>query len=219
MALGSRVKTAREKLNLTQTELAEKVGISQQAIHMLEQRDSKSSKFLHELSVALNVSTEWLKTGYPSIKENNATYNVTPVPKELLEKRQDVPLLTWVSAGAWLNNQGSFTEADAERWLPCPTAHSKMTFALTVQGDSMTSPYPHEKSYPNGTIIYVDPNKQFYNGCRVIALLHTEQAYTFKCYVEDAGRKYLNPLNPTYKSILITPDIEIIGVVIGAFID
>lgn len=115
MALGHRVKLARENKSLSQAELANRTGMSQTAIHLLEKRDSESSKFLHELSIALDVSTEWLKTGYPSIKENNATYNVTPVPKELLEKRQDAPLLTWVSAGAWLNNQGSFTEADAER--------------------------------------------------------------------------------------------------------
>ena len=219
MALGHRVKLARENKSLSQAELANRTGMSQTAIHLLEKRDSESSKFLHELSIALDVSTEWLKTGYPSIKENNATYNVNPVPTELLEKRQDVPLLTWVSAGAWLNNQGSFTEADAERWLPCPVAHSKMTFALKVEGDSMTSPYPHDKSYPHGTLIYVDPEQTIYNGCRVVALLKSQQAYTFKRYVEDAGKKYLKPINPTYESILITPDIEIVGVVIGAFID
>lgn len=219
MALGHRVKLARENKSLSQAELADRTGMSQTAIHLLEKRDSESSKFLHELSIALGVSTEWLKTGYPSIKENSATYNATLIDKELLEKRKDVPLLTWVSAGAWLNNQGSFTEADAERWLPCPVAHSKMTFALKVEGDSMTSPYPNDKSYPHGSLIYVDPERQITNGCRVVALLKAKQAYTFKRYVEDAGRKYLKPLNPTYESILITDDIEIIGVVIGAFID
>lgn len=219
MALGHRVKLARENKSLSQAELAHRTGMSQTAIHLLEKRDSESSKFLHELSIALEVSTEWLKTGYPSIKENSATYNVKPIDKELLEKRKDVPLLTWVSAGAWLNNQGSFTEADAERWLPCPVAHSKMTFALKVEGDSMTSPYPNDKSYPHGSLIYVDPERPVTNGCRVVALLKEQQSYTFKRYVEDAGRKYLKPLNPTYESILITDDIEIIGVVIGAFID
>lgn len=219
MALGHRVKLAREQKGLSQAQLAEKVGMSQSAVHLLEKRDSDSSKFLYELSIALDVSTEWLKTGYPSIKQNIAINNVSLIPEKLLEKRADVPLLTWVSAGAWLQNHGSFTATDAVRWLPCPTAHSNMTFALKVEGDSMTSPYPNDKSYPHGTLIYVDPNQQAYSGCRVVAFLANEQSYTFKRYVEDMGKRYLKPINPSYNSILITDDVEIVGVVIGAFID
>lgn len=63
MALGKRVKEAREIAKLSQAQLAEMVGISQTAIHLLEQRDSGSSKFLIELSRALNVTPEWLKDG------------------------------------------------------------------------------------------------------------------------------------------------------------
>lgn len=219
MALGHRVKLAREQKGLSQAQLAEKSGMSQSAIHLLEKRDSDSSKFLYELSIALDVSTEWLRTGYPTIKENITTNNVSLVPEELLEKKYEVPLLTWVSAGAWLQNHGSFTKDDAINWLPCPVSHSKMTFALRVEGDSMTSPYPNDKSYPDGTVIYVDPEKSIFNGCRVVAFLTTQHAYTFKRFVEDFGRKYLKPLNPSYETILITDDVEIVGVVIGAFID
>lgn len=222
MALGSRVKQIREAKQLSQAQLADKVGLSQTAIHLMEQRDSTSSKFLVELAQALNVSPEWLKTGsdkFLNTQENKAVYNVAPVDNELLEKRPEVPLLTWVSAGAWLQNHGSFTVTDAVRWLPCPTAHSKMTFALKVEGDSMTSPYPNDKSYPHGTLIYVDPEQQAYSGCRVVAFLANEQAYTFKRYIEDMGKRYLKPINPSYDSILITDDVGIVGVVIGAFID
>lgn len=221
MALGSRVKQIREAKQLSQAQLAEKVGLSQTAIHLMEIRDSKSSKFLFELSQALDVSAEWLKTGKKNqedVNKNNFS-NVSIVSTEILEKRAEVPLLTWVSAGAWLQNHGSFTAKDAVRWLPCPTAHSNMTFALKVEGDSMTSPYPNDKSYPHGTLIYVDPEQQIYNGCRVVAFLANEQAYTFKRYVEDMGKRYLKPINPSYDSILITDDVEIVGVVIGAFID
>lgn len=220
MALGNKVKIARKNKGLTQAQLAEKVGISQTAIQLLESRDSQSSKFLLELSQALDVSVEWLKND--GIKEELANYpvgNAVLIPEELLEKRHSVPLLTWVSAGAWLQNHGCFKAEDAERWLPCPVAHSMKAFALKVEGDSMTSPYPNEKSYPHGTLIYVDPEKPLVNRCSVVAYLQNEQAYTFKRYVEDSGRKYLKPLNPTYDTIQITDDIQICGVVIGAFFD
>ncbi len=217
--IGHRIREEREKSGLTQPQLAEACGWeSQGRISNYENglREPKLEDLKH-ISNALKIPTSKLLVDY--LKEDSAIYNVSTVNNEILEKRLDVPLLTWVSAGAWLNNQGSFTEADAERWLPCPVAHSKMTFALKVEGDSMTSPYPNDKSYPHGTLIYVDPERTVVNGCRVVALLKNQQAYTFKRYVEDAGRKYLKPLNPTYESILITDDIEIVGVVIGAFID
>lgn len=63
MALGQRVKETREARGLTQTQLADMVGMSQQGIQMLEQRDSGSSKFVVELARALNVTAEWLKNG------------------------------------------------------------------------------------------------------------------------------------------------------------
>ena len=83
MALGNRVKEIREAKKLSQAELAEKVGVSQQAIGLLEQRNSKSSKFLVELANALEVSPEWLKTGKNS--QNIIDTNYTPA--ELLAQQ------------------------------------------------------------------------------------------------------------------------------------
>ena len=83
MALGNRVKEIREAKKLSQAELAEKVGASQQAIGLLEQRNSKSSKFLVELANALEVSPEWLKTGKNS--QNIIDTNYTPA--ELLAQQ------------------------------------------------------------------------------------------------------------------------------------
>ena len=84
MALGNRVKQIREAKKLSQAELAEKVGISQQAIGLLEQRDSDSSKFLVELAKALEVSPEWLKTGTNS---KEITHNNLLTPAELLAQQ------------------------------------------------------------------------------------------------------------------------------------
>lgn len=67
MALGSRVKEIREQKGISQAQLAEKVGISQTAIHLLEQRDSRSSKFLVEIANALGISPSWLSQGHEGI--------------------------------------------------------------------------------------------------------------------------------------------------------
>src|SRR5512137_2030062 len=106
---------------------------------------------------------------------------------------------------------------DFEITLPCPITHSKYTYALKVKGDSMTSPYPSQHSYPEGTIIYVDPHKQLTNGCRVIAKLPNSNEATFKEYREDGGKRYLKPLNPQYQTQEIHDDTILCGVVIGQF--
>lgn len=218
--LKDRLKEARKLAKKTQAEVAEAVGMKQPSYQQLESGKANASTFLTLIAEFLGVEALWLQTGV--VREELATYavgNVIPVSEELLQKRHDVPLLTWVSAGAWLQNHGSFSAKDAERWLPCPVPHSIMTFVLEVEGDSMTSPYPNEKSYPHGTLIYVDPERSIVNRCSVVAFLPKEQAYTFKRYIEDSGKRYLKPINPTYDTIPISDDVLICGVVIGAFFD
>lgn len=128
-----------------------------------------------------------------------------------------VPLVSWVQAGAFCEAIDLFQPGDAEEWMYCPANHGPNTFALRVQGDSMVSPYPTEKSYPAGTIIFVDPDRAVTNGAKVVARVPETNEVTFKKYSEDAGRVYLVPLNPTYRTIEITKEMHICGVVIGSF--
>ncbi|WP_172975304.1 S24 family peptidase [Microbulbifer sp. THAF38] len=138
--------------------------------------------------------------------------NVTSGPR--IQGR--VPLISWVQAGEFCESVDLFEPGDAEDWMPCPVNHSDRTYALRVKGDSMTNPYPGQKSYPEGTIIYVDPDVAVTNGCRVIAKLDGE--VTFKTYAEDMGRIFLRPINPSYPAMEITgKDVSICGVILGSF--
>lgn len=130
--------------------------------------------------------------------------------------RFSIPLISEVNAGSWCESPDNYAPGDAEEWLPAPTNAGPRTFALRVVNDSMTSPYPGQRSYPHGMIIYVDPDKEVINGSRVVARANGD--YTFKSYIEDAGRKYLKPINPTYEKIDITDDVHICGVVIGSYL-
>ncbi|WP_444909306.1 LexA family protein [Microbulbifer sp. TRSA005] len=105
---------------------------------------------------------------------------------------------------------------EAEASLPCPGTHSGRSYALRVNGDSMTSLYPGQRSYPEGTIIFVDPDKPLTNGCRVIAKINGE--VIFKSYAEDMGHIYLRPINPTYSPMEVTGKIiSFCGVIIGSY--
>src|SRR5690554_1187631 len=63
MALGKRLKEARTQADLTQGQLAERVGMTQAAIGALETRDSQRSSKAAELADALGVSLLWLVSG------------------------------------------------------------------------------------------------------------------------------------------------------------
>lgn len=63
MALGARVRQAREARGLKQTELAEAINWSPQALSTLERRDSKKSERAEDLANFLRVSLSWLLSG------------------------------------------------------------------------------------------------------------------------------------------------------------
>lgn len=75
-----------------------------------------------------------------------------------------------------------------------------------------------KRSYPEGSIIFVDPEVKAAPGDSVIAMVPETLDITFKILSEDAGRMYLRPLNPQYPIIEITGRKEIFGKVIGTFI-
>ena len=130
------------------------------------------------------------------------------------DKFTPVPVISWVQAGAWCEAIDNFAVGDAEQWLPCPVAHSKHTYALYVKGDSMTSYTPGKESYPEGTLIYIDPEAPLSSGKKVIAKLLDTNEVTFKVYREDAGKKWLIPLNQDYDKIEFVAGMHICGVAI-----
>lgn len=148
------------------------------------------------------------------LKRNYITENEV---LEIAKKYTHVPLISWVQAGNFCESPDLFSPGDAEEWLTCPSRHSQFTYALKVFGDSMTSSNPGERSYPHGTIIFVDPERAHVVGSRVIARLPNSSEVTFKLYTEDAGQPYLMPINQRYPAISMPEDTVICGVVVGSY--
>ncbi len=61
--LASRIKERRKALGITQTALAEKVGMRQQSIQYLESGRATRTGFILELSKVLQVDPDWLLNG------------------------------------------------------------------------------------------------------------------------------------------------------------
>lgn len=124
-----------------------------------------------------------------------------------------VPLISWVQAGEWSEAIDLYEPGEAEDMISCPATHSPQTFALRVEGDSMTS--ATGKSYPHGSIIFVDPEQRggVMPGDRVIAKLAGHDKVTFKQLAEDRQGYYLTPLNSAHP--VIYGEFSVLGKVIG----
>lgn len=135
---------------------------------------------------------------------------------ESVKLRRQIPLISWVRAGQWGEVHDPFHPGEADDWIDVyDTLPSDNAFALRVTGDSMTSPSPDGPSFPDGTIIIVDPSRQAGAGDYVIAKDVVTQAATFKKLMTDGGRWFLKPLNPSYPNIEIDdPAMRVIGKVI-----
>lgn len=213
-----RLQTAIKESSLTKRALADSVGVSAPTV-----TDWTSGK-IRQLSAenaervcsVLGINMKWLLTGKGAMRGPVQAEEKVSNVSEYDAPPGYVPLISWVSAGMWCESPDNYAPGDAEEWMPKPRNSGPKTFALRVNNDSMTSPFPGQRSYPHGTIIYVDPEKPVLSGSRVVARAGGE--YTFKVYVEDAGRKYLKPINPTYDKIDITEDVNICGVVIGSYL-
>ena len=98
----------------------------------------------------------------------------------------------------------------------CNEPHSDSTFALIVDGDSMTAPYG--KSYPHKATIFVDPEKRgsIETGEAIIAKISVDKV-TFKSLARDDGRVFLKPLNPQYPNMF--EEFRVLGKVIGKWED
>ena len=95
MKLSTRIRTARMRARMSQTELAELLGVSRSAVGNWESakgRVSPSSERLSELALATGVSYEWLATGrgtllapIDGIPAADAEFVDDPVERRLLQ--------------------------------------------------------------------------------------------------------------------------------------
>lgn len=79
--LAERLKFAREKLNLTQQEVADRAGMSQPTYYKIESGKSQRTTYLNELANVLKVTPNWLATGQGEMTalQSNISPNFEPV--------------------------------------------------------------------------------------------------------------------------------------------
>lgn len=193
-----------------QAKLADQVDVSAGFIsQLITKRRPFTEKTARKFEDALSLPRLWF-----DIDETDGFRNVSETDKVRFDL--GIPLISWVRAGEFCEAQDPLTPGDAEEWMPRPAGASDRSYALRVVGDSMTSPYPGQRSYPQGMIILVDPEKEVLPGSRGIFKTPESNEVTFKELVNDMGNLYLKPLNPQYDKIKVTEDMITCGKVIAA---
>ncbi|MFH2376622.1 LexA family transcriptional regulator [Hafnia paralvei] len=204
-------KTRLNALGMTQAELAEKMGVSQGAMgHWLNGRRSPSLTEVGAIFQILGINGAALNP--------DGTFTVAEdLPLSLVKQQYEYPLFTSVQAGSF-GAVGSYTEHDAKDWVGTTKKASDMAFWLVVEGHSMTAPTGSRPSFPEGMLILVDPAEDVVSGDYCVAGIDNGAATTFKRFVIEEGKPWLEPLNPNprYQSIRCGEDCRIIGKVIKA---
>lgn len=125
-----------------------------------------------------------------------------------------LPLISWVAAGLPGDANDPYAPGVAESWEPFEGKFSGMAYCLKVRGDSMTAPpESNGPSFPEGSIIAVEPKLEAKNGDFVVVRFNNTDEATFKQLVLDGPFKFLKPLNPRYNAIPVKDDAQLCGVV------
>ena len=189
---------------MTQQQLADRLGVTQQSIQYACSPKGKGSKHALAISRILGVKPDWLSYGV----EQPTSDNISETTPQYLNAPQNVPLIEW----------GQITKPETHSIatpIACPANHSDKAFALHVKDNTMTAQFG--RSYPENSIIYIDPASahKAKSGDRILALIEGKIP-TFKLYGETDGERYLQSINLQYP--IITKPFEIIGLVIGMWV-
>lgn len=201
--LGQRIKLRREKLGLTQDQVAQKVGITQQCYQEVEAGGVNKSRYLYELSIALECDMAWLLSG----TDNSNIEHIT------LNNNRRVPIISFVQAGMWTESC-CMEDSTGFEYLQTDLDLSESSFALKIKGRSM------EPDFLEGDMIIIDPTVKPMPGDFVAAVNGEEEA-TFKKYRELGYDEYermqfeLVPLNNDFPSMsTLKQQIKIVGVMV-----
>lgn len=209
--LESLIEQKKLESGMTKAQFAESIDTSPAALSQLmgdKPNRNIGDKMARKIENALNLPSGWMDTLHSNDGEPNVVY------RGINETRGCYPVISWVSAGQWMEALEPYHRKSIDRWYDTTVVCSNDSFWLDVKGDSMTS--PGGLSIPEGAAILVDPEVEPINGKLVVAKLEGDNEATFKKLVIDAGRRFLKPLNPYYPMIEINGNCRIIGVIVDA---
>lgn len=223
LSFGAKIKEARKSKNLTQKELARRIGAAHNSVSDWENDKNKPDPDTIELLCGvLEISPNYLldvKTDGISPAERNLINKFRMLDKRgqdlvnfilddqlyWAKQAKQAPLVPYPFAG-YIAAAGKWVYVDADD-VKDNYVYVKVkdgaTFVFGVSGDSM------EPEFYNGDLVYVHRTKELEFGDIGIFLIGSEY------YIKEYGPDGLHSKNPNYPVMPGTPDIQVIGKVIG----
>lgn len=204
LSIGKRIKEIRISKNITQDELALKIGTTKQTIYKYENEivTNIPSQKIELISNALNTTPDYLM-GW-SDKSTDDLYSIpgiNPIPKTY--KR---PRLGTIACG-----EPILAEENIETYDDIPD-NIKCDFTLVCKGDSMINARIND-----GDIVYIKQQSQVDNG-EIAAVLIDNEATLKRVYIYE-DKVVLQPENTKYPPFVYTKeemnDIRILGKAVG----
>ena len=201
MTFGERVRARREQLDMTQDELAKKLGYkSRSSVNKIEldQRNMKQSQIV-SLANALQTTPGYLM-GW---KENEH-----PIPSNIsIPAAHGIPILGTICCG-----DGIYAEQNYDGMFFVDNS-IKADCCLHVHGDSMI-----DAGIRDGDIAFIQKGTDIDDGdiCGIV-LRDSNEAVLKKIFKSD-GHLILQPCNTQYKPIIEDPDnVLIVGEMVGVY--
>lgn len=193
------------------TPMANMLGKSQSQIsHLIGANPIKNigDKIAAEVEKIFNKPHGWLDREHFEIREANSYYNAVANTANI--NPQLVPVIGWDQVTIWPEIPEEIAK-EMRHYIPTLLRFSNQGFALKVEGDSMEA--PSGISFPEGSIVVVDPNFSVNNRAFVIARLIGEKEVIFRQIIMEGNKRYLKPLNPRYPIIEVNGPLSFCGVV------
>lgn len=198
----SRVAMARMALNMTQDDLAQKVGVVRRQIAAYEGGESKPrDKVLANLAVVLGTTPQWLSHGVGESPDISNVRRTVTIP--------EIPVISIMNAYNYFTSKGEAKNKCIFSFVPSPIDVESDCFAIEILGDSMMSTTGF--SIPEGALVTFEPFHEAVHGDFVICALHKEERVVFKQIVFSNDSAYLRSLNPAYPLIPWDPESQIYG--------
>jgi SOS-response transcriptional repressor LexA len=221
MDIGMKIREARKAKGLTLEALANQVDTDTGNLSRLERgKQGASQDLLSKIMKTLEMTvTHILPNGmygqltFPHDNVMNKAAHDALITHDLeLAKPRKYPVVSWHEGMEWATSPEAYFPEDTDEMYASDAEPVGEAFWLRVTGDSMA--WLGNPSFPEGSLILIDPRCALISGKYFAFSIGQSGDFTLKQYVEDAGLKYLRPLNNHYRVIDLKDEYILIGRVI-----
>jgi SOS-response transcriptional repressor LexA len=127
---------------------------------------------------------------------NDVESNIDDGPN--FKTTRQYPVISLVQAGEWTELCDNFAPGDASEWRPCHRDLGESGYIVRVKGKSMTATEGESYTFPEGILLYVNPEQEPLPGKFVIVRRNRTLEATFKKFILVDGEPYLEAINPNW---------------------